>query len=293
MANEIGIVDQSDLRRYRTEIPNIVFALGLTPFELALYCHLKRTAGAEGKCWKTTKTLAAETGMSGGMISQAKEGLEQTRPELGGKALIQITRDESKPGRPRHIITITDIWIDNFASYQNSPHELQSSPDELQSSYSELQSSPHEPKNKPREEITQEENSLPARVSNNTVFESDNGEGNILLSATKTALKDFAEVYGNVPHIDGQTEIQAEIASHDGTWNPGLWRQVIRQCRGNRTPAKNVGTMLKMYREQAERLNAPPGSGGSRAAPAPPSAVSPERQQTLEQRYKARNHATR
>ena len=110
-----SVYDNGDLHRYRTEIPNIIFRLGLTPYELTLYAHLKQTAGDGGQCWKSTDTLAKETGMSTGTISKAKDGLVTSRPELAGKSLIEV-REESGThgGRPRHYITLTDVWPENM-----------------------------------------------------------------------------------------------------------------------------------------------------------------------------------
>ena len=192
--HETAVHDGGDLRRYRAEIPNIVFLLGLTPFELALYAHLKRVAGANpgGRCFQATATIARDCGMSEGMVSKAKQGLLRAdRKGLRGKALIRIEQDETGPGRARHVITIVDIWRENFrhfarqdgdeeaeesapqprrqSSQQSSPHELQSSqqssPHELQSSQ---QSSPGEAKNQkesskkqPSEEQTEEQQQQP------------------------------------------------------------------------------------------------------------------------------------
>jgi hypothetical protein len=50
--SEIKARDAGDLRKYRTEIPNLVLELGLSPYALALYVHLKRTAGQDGACYK-------------------------------------------------------------------------------------------------------------------------------------------------------------------------------------------------------------------------------------------------
>lgn len=219
--SEARTVDLGDSRKYRTEIPNLVFALGLSPFELALYVHLKKTAGAEGACWKSTQTLSEETGMSAGMVSRAKEGLQSARLELGGKSLINVSEEANRNGgRPRHIITITDIWPENFAANArpSSPHERASSPHEVASSPGEL-------KKEPGEERTPEETNNPSR-----------------------ACAAFVEVYGHPPHIHGQEDIDAE-----GIDDFDLWLAVLTQCKGNLTPAKNTGTMLRFYREQRRR----------------------------------------
>lgn len=162
------VVDHGDLRKYRTEIPNIVFTLGLSPYELALYCLLKKTAGADGLCWKSTATLARESGMSSGMVSKAKLALQEP-VAVFGKPLITVSGEVNKQGgKPKHCITLTDIWPENFRlKGTSSPHEVDpltcspreraSSPDEVASSYGEFTSSPHEIKKEPVEEGTLEE----------------------------------------------------------------------------------------------------------------------------------------
>jgi Helix-turn-helix domain len=149
------VADLGEGKRYFAEIPNIVFTLGLSPYELALYCHLKKTAGAEGECWKTTETLASETRMSAGMVSKAKISLQSPRPELGGKPLI-VLRESPNPkgGKPLHHISVVDVWPENVSRFARptSRDEVANSPHELASSYSEIASSPHELKKKPSEE---------------------------------------------------------------------------------------------------------------------------------------------
>lgn len=115
--SEINGRDQGDLRKYRTEIPNVVFTLGLDPYALALYCHLKRTTGAAdgGLCWKSTRTLAEETKMSVGKVSEARAELEKPREELRGKALIAVDRPKER-GRATEVICL-DVWLENFAHF--------------------------------------------------------------------------------------------------------------------------------------------------------------------------------
>jgi hypothetical protein len=104
----IEVHDPGDLRKYRTEIPNMVFDMGLSPHALALYGHLKRTCGANGKCWKSTRTLAEEAKMSAGKVSEARAELEEAK-------LIFIERppDKTKPVE----VTIADIWVANFMRF--------------------------------------------------------------------------------------------------------------------------------------------------------------------------------
>lgn len=122
MAHKHSVTDEGDPRKYWTQIPNLVFEIGLKPLELVLYAHLKRAAGASpsGKCFKSTATLAKETGMGAGTISRTKTALESKRSALGNRPLIR-TREIPNPrgGKPFQEITITDIWklnSDHFAS---------------------------------------------------------------------------------------------------------------------------------------------------------------------------------
>lgn len=122
------ITDQGDPQKYWTQIPNIVYTLGLKPFELTLYNHLKWAAGAKpnGKCTKSTATLAKETGMGTGTVSRAKTELEKKRHELGGKPLIR-TKEVPNPkgGKPYQEITITDIWKANMLHFTSSTEEVE------------------------------------------------------------------------------------------------------------------------------------------------------------------------
>jgi hypothetical protein len=102
--------DESDLKKYRTEIPNMIFDIGLTPYEVALYGHFKRVCGAEpgGMCWKSVSTLSKETGMSAGRVSEA-------RAELARRGLIHM-RQPKGPGTGV-TVTIVDIWPQNMVQY--------------------------------------------------------------------------------------------------------------------------------------------------------------------------------
>lgn len=127
MANH-SVSDAGESKRYWTQLPNMVFDLGLKPLELLLYAHLKRAAGAnlDGKCTKSTATLVRETGMGAGTISRAKEELEKSRSELGNKPLITIKEiPNPRGGKPFQHIRITDIWKINMERFATSIEEIQ------------------------------------------------------------------------------------------------------------------------------------------------------------------------
>lgn len=157
------VVDNSDLRKYFAAIPNIVLTLGLNPFELTLYVHLKRAAGdSGGACWKSTATMGRECHMSTGMISKTKASLSSPRDALNGKPLITVSEQMQHGGHANHSITITDIWPENMAALErvhsmkaeptSSLNEGAHSPHEPARSYSEGTRSPHDYKEKHIEE---------------------------------------------------------------------------------------------------------------------------------------------
>jgi hypothetical protein len=115
MANRHSVTDNGDLRKYYAAIPNIVFKLGLNPYELALYVYLKQVAGEDRACWKSTATIAKEIGMGAGTVSKIKTSLAAPRAEIGNKPLIMITTEMQNGGNANHVITITDIWPENMA----------------------------------------------------------------------------------------------------------------------------------------------------------------------------------
>lgn len=117
MSSEISVSEERPLNWYRTEIPNIVYELKLTPHDLALYNILRRTAGATGVCTKGARRLAEECTMSTGQVSKSKEKLCECRSELGGKPLIRVARVEDATGKDRHHVTIVDIWRENMGFF--------------------------------------------------------------------------------------------------------------------------------------------------------------------------------
>lgn len=105
----IHVKDDGDLRKYRTEIPNMIDDMGLNVYEFRLYVHLKRVAGAAGVCWQGTRTLASHCHMSLSSVSAAKVSLAE-------KGLITITERDRSMGES-DLITIVDIWRENFDAY--------------------------------------------------------------------------------------------------------------------------------------------------------------------------------
>ncbi len=125
-------------RAYYTMLPNIILEMGLSAHALALYFAIKRTAGEDGFCWKGTRALARESGMSMGSVSKAKDELQKKRAELGEKPLI-VVQHLTGAGAGNHSIAVTDIWTENMDG--RSVGERQRSTDERQRSRAERQRS--------------------------------------------------------------------------------------------------------------------------------------------------------
>lgn len=173
-----SVTDKGDARKYFTVIPNVVYSLNLTPHELALYNLLKRTAGEGGTCWKSTATLAKEANMSAGSVSNAKDNLCKPRAGIGNEPLITVTEEKNeKGGKPRHIITMTDVWPYNVPSSISEVAQVQ--PMNVQVQGVKFTSSSGEIKNISREEDSKEENKTPSAYAELMDFHSIHIKGPI------------------------------------------------------------------------------------------------------------------
>jgi len=125
------IIDKSDLRKWRTELPNMYDDADLDPYEFRLLVHYVRV----GTCWQNTRTTAKICHMSIGQVCNK-------RKSLASKGFINLTHNE----HGTFTIEIVNKWHENFATYsqreQCSPHEQDVHPmnDEC---------SPHETKKEP------------------------------------------------------------------------------------------------------------------------------------------------
>lgn len=105
----------SSLHKCRTEIPNILFELGLDCFALAVYMIFKRIAGDQGKCWASQESIAKMAGIGLTKLREIKKELAKPRELLGNVPLIYVQK-RADSGES-DIITIEDIWPQNFTLY--------------------------------------------------------------------------------------------------------------------------------------------------------------------------------
>lgn len=128
------IVDQSDLRKYRTELPNLYDDAGLDVYEFRLLAHYKRV----GVCREGLPTTAKKCQMSEGQASEKRQS-------LADKGWVILERIEMGGKRYRYVVRVVDRWIENFARFSGlsieqitkqvekgspSPHEGSPSPHE-------------------------------------------------------------------------------------------------------------------------------------------------------------------
>jgi hypothetical protein len=113
-----NIKDKSGDKRYFTIIPNVIDDMKLSPFAKALYLHLKRVAGDNGKCWQSQRTLSNACCMSTFAVVKAKK-------ELAAAGLIEIEVHKGEHGgKDYHVIAITDIWSENMQSFTKSDQDI-------------------------------------------------------------------------------------------------------------------------------------------------------------------------
>lgn len=105
---------------FRTEIPNIVFELGLNPYELTMYAYYKKVAGDNGQCWQSQATIQKATGISPESQKKAYERLRRPFELLGGASLIRLYKTKTDQGGDApHQVLIVDIWRTNGDYHRN------------------------------------------------------------------------------------------------------------------------------------------------------------------------------
>lgn len=134
MSEDQVISDPSDLKKYRTELPNLYDDAELDVYEFRLLAHYKRV----GRCTEGLETTAKKCNMSEGKASE-------TRQSLADKGWIALQKVSMDKGRYRFIVTVIDRWIENFARYSGLSIE------DIAEQVKKASASPREPIPSPRE----------------------------------------------------------------------------------------------------------------------------------------------
>ncbi|MBI5303787.1 MAG: hypothetical protein HY868_16750 [Chloroflexi bacterium] len=97
------IIDPTDLKKYRTEFPNLYDDADLTVYEFRLLIHYKRV----GTCWEGIRKTAQKCHMS-------QDSVIKARRQLKKKKWISVAWNQPTD---TYRITLRDVWMKNFTTY--------------------------------------------------------------------------------------------------------------------------------------------------------------------------------
>ncbi len=109
-----SIKEENSNHKWRTEIPNIVFTLKLTPIQFVVYAALKKSAGDHGICTKSVKTIAEICQISVRKVHQTIKELCEVNPIINKSLIIKSHRFSEFGDKDTNSITIIDLWPINF-----------------------------------------------------------------------------------------------------------------------------------------------------------------------------------
>jgi hypothetical protein len=238
-----------DVREGRDDLPVFIHSelddYGLTNVEFRVYARLARRAGSHGRAREGVPSMADAFDVSTRTIRRALRVLVKCR----------IIAEHLRPGKPTvYTLNPRSVWAPR-RELKETRRAVWGKGDDTTTPVTPV---PHvTPDTTDRGGLTPQtgvpltpgtgEGSPLKVLPEGTPVETLSGAG------AREAVGSFTSVYGHEPHVHGQTEIEAEVADD---FDHSLWLEVLRQCRANLTPAKNVGTILKIYREQKERRRA-------------------------------------
>jgi len=109
--NDMGVVDESQDRRYFTLVPNYILNHS-TAIDQALYLQMKRAAGENGLCYITQKTFCQRLGIGKIKLQKSLQYL------LDHKWIAFVGTTDSKT-KPINTYRINDIWKLNVEYYHD------------------------------------------------------------------------------------------------------------------------------------------------------------------------------
>lgn len=211
MQNKFKVVDKSGDRDYFTIIPNYVIS-NASPYELAIYLHMKRVAGETGSCWLSAQTMADKLGCSRNTIAKY-------RNELLNRGWIEVVGKAGKT-KPTDEYRIVDLWGVNHKEYakKDSSTVEQSQKDSSTGDeivhHVNLVSSPRVHKEDPIKKNQEEEGEITPSKYSKSFFSGGEafqevmkilGESNLPRSAVDTEIKKFVS-YWTEPNKSGSKQ---------------------------------------------------------------------------------------
>ncbi len=118
------IEEEEPNHKWRTEIPNIVWELGLGKFAFIAYITIKKIAGDGGLCFMSKSNLSEECMMSKRTLDEAIKELEKPLDLIGKKSLIVVQESKKMDGGDTtKRIYIRDIWPENGKFFREKKHK--------------------------------------------------------------------------------------------------------------------------------------------------------------------------
>jgi DnaD/phage-associated family protein len=211
------IIDASDLRKYRTELPNLYDDSDLTVYEFRLLAHYKRV----GRCTEGLPTTSKKCCMSAGQASEARQS-------LADKKFINLEKVPMGGARFCYNVTVIDRWIENFARFSGlSEKEIA---EQLKNSRpSQSEGSPSQSEGKKERLVVVVVNADLAKISE--IYEQEFGA---ITAMVRDAINDAVDTY---PPDWIPEAMQIAVESNVRTWK--YVEGILRNCK-----AKNVRPSL-------------------------------------------------
>ncbi len=121
--SEINIKIENNHHRYYTELPNIIFEIGLTPVQMCTYAVIKRAAGERGQCTRSYATLCKMIGVKETCLKKTLKELSEKNIHINKSLIIIRNRLTEHGDRDTNEIIISDIWFDNDTYFQKQTGE--------------------------------------------------------------------------------------------------------------------------------------------------------------------------
>jgi DNA-binding MarR family transcriptional regulator len=237
--NPTCTTSRQNLRKYRTEIPNLVDDAGLDPYEFRLLVHYKRV----GRCTEGTLTTAKKCCMSTGTVSRVRQS-------LADKKWITLQRSAMGGNQFRYVVTVIDRWEENYNKYSSlSPRDTALSAGEDTVSPHDTVLSAGEDILSPNEKtLTPDENSFSPGETKNELIKNEPIKNQPIKNERDSAQNDFSRIWANLERLCGA--VPTDTARLIDTWlekhPPGRILQALDVTREKhaRSP-KYVDSILK------------------------------------------------
>jgi DnaD/phage-associated family protein len=210
------IIDESDLRKYRTELPNMVDDAELDPYEFRLYVHYKRV----GRCTENVETTAMKCRMSEGKVSECRQ-------QLADKGWVRLERVPMDQSRYRFIVHVIDRWMENFATFSGVPlDEIIRQVKRGSASPREGSPSPHEASPSRGEGKKELIKNLSSSSNNGDIFEKYEQEFGALTPMIADAINDDCDTFSAAWVKEAMV---VAVGANRRSWN--YVRGILKQCQ--------------------------------------------------------------